>query len=76
VAEGQEERVRTVEAQIDGLLHEKEEIETWAAVGSSLAARIREQAEAVLAYDRASADRLPDGPARRSALPDVVYGDP
>ena len=42
----------------------------------SLAARIREQAEAVLAYDRTSADRLPDGPARPIALPDVVYGDP
>ena len=41
-----------------------------------LAARIREQAEAVLAYDRESADRLPDGPARPIALPDVVYGDP
>ena len=38
----------------------------------SLAARIREQAEAVLAYDRTSAD----GPARPIALPDVVYGDP
>ena len=36
-----------------------------------LAARIREQAEAVLAYDRESADRLPDGPARRIKLADV-----
>ena len=35
VAEGQEERVRTVEAQIDSLLHEKEEIEKWATVGSA-----------------------------------------
>ena len=35
VAEGQEERVRTVEAQIDSLLREKEEIEIWAAVGSA-----------------------------------------
>jgi len=35
VAEGQEERVRTVEAQIDTLLREKEEIEKWATVGSA-----------------------------------------
>ena len=35
VAEGQEERVGTVEAQIDSLLREKEEIEKWAAVGSA-----------------------------------------
>jgi len=35
VAEGQEERVRTVEAQIDSLLREKEEIENWAAAGSA-----------------------------------------
>ena len=35
VAEGQEERVRTVEAQIDSLLREKEEIEKWVAVGSA-----------------------------------------
>ena len=35
VAKGQEERVRTVEAQIDSLLREKEEIEKWAAVGSA-----------------------------------------
>jgi hypothetical protein len=40
VAEGQEERVRTVEGQIDNLLREKEEIKKWAAVGLSLAARI------------------------------------
>ncbi len=35
VAEGQEERVKTVEAQIDSLLREKEDIEIWAAVGSA-----------------------------------------
>jgi hypothetical protein len=35
VAEGQEERVRTVEAEIDGLLREKEEIEKWAVFGSA-----------------------------------------
>ena len=35
VAEGQEERVKTVEAEIDSLLHEKEEIEKWAALGSA-----------------------------------------
>ena len=35
VAEGKEERVRTVEAQIDSLLREKEQIEKWAAVGSA-----------------------------------------
>jgi hypothetical protein len=35
VAEGQEERVKTVEAEIDGLLAEKAEIEKWAAVGSA-----------------------------------------
>ena len=35
VAEGQEERVRTVEAQIDSLLREKEEIAKWAVVGSA-----------------------------------------
>ena len=35
VAEGQEERVKTVEAEIDRLLREKEEIENWAAVGSA-----------------------------------------
>ena len=35
VAEGQKERVKTVEAEIDSLLREKEEIEKWAAVGSA-----------------------------------------
>ena len=35
VAEGQEECVRTVEAQIDSLLREKEEIEKWAVAGSA-----------------------------------------
>ena len=35
VAEGQEEHVKTVEAQIDSLLREKEDIEIWAAVGSA-----------------------------------------
>jgi hypothetical protein len=35
MAEGQEERVRTVEAEIDSLLREKEDIEIWAAVGSA-----------------------------------------
>jgi hypothetical protein len=35
VAEGQEDRVKTVEAEIDSLLREKEEIEKWAAVGSA-----------------------------------------
>jgi hypothetical protein len=35
VAEGQEERVKTVEAEIDSLLREKEEIQKWAAVGSA-----------------------------------------
>jgi hypothetical protein len=35
VTEGQEERVRAVEAQIDSLLREKEGIEKWAAVGSA-----------------------------------------
>ena len=34
-ANGQEERVRTLEAEIDSLLWEKEEIEKWAAVGSA-----------------------------------------
>jgi hypothetical protein len=32
-AEGQEERVNTVEAEIDSLLREKKEIEVWAVVG-------------------------------------------
>ena len=35
VAEGQEEHVKTVEAEIDSLLREKEDIEIWAAVGSA-----------------------------------------
>ena len=35
VAEGQEERVKTVEAEIDSLLREKEDVEKWAAVGSA-----------------------------------------
>ena len=35
VAKGQEERVKIVEAEIDGLLAEKAEIEKWAAVGSA-----------------------------------------
>ena len=35
VAEGQEARVKTVEAEIDSLLREKKEIEKWAAVGSA-----------------------------------------
>ena len=35
VAEGQEERVKTVEAEIDSLLREKEEIEKWAAASSA-----------------------------------------
>ena len=35
VAEGQEERVKTAESEIDNLLREKEEIEKWAAVGSA-----------------------------------------
>ena len=35
VAKGQEERVKTVEAEIDSLLREKEEIEKWAAIGSA-----------------------------------------
>jgi len=34
-AEGQEERIKTVEAEIDSLLREKEQIEKWAAVGSA-----------------------------------------
>jgi hypothetical protein len=34
-AEGQEERVNTVEAEIDSLLREKNEIDKWAAVGSA-----------------------------------------
>ena len=35
MAEGQEERVKTAEAEIDSLLREKKEIEKWAAVGSA-----------------------------------------
>ena len=34
-AAGQEERVKIVEVEIDGLLAEKAEIEKWAAVGSA-----------------------------------------
>ena len=34
-ANGQEERVKTLEAEIDSLLREKEEIEMWATVGSA-----------------------------------------
>jgi hypothetical protein len=33
VADGQEKRVKTVKAEIDSLLREKEEIEKWAVVG-------------------------------------------
>ena len=33
--QGQEERLKIVEAEIDRLLREKEEIEKWAAVGSA-----------------------------------------
>jgi len=35
VAGGQEERVKTVGAEIDSILREKEEIDKWAAVGSA-----------------------------------------
>lgn len=35
VAEGQEERVKTLEAEIDSLLREKEEVEKWATIGSA-----------------------------------------
>ena len=35
VAKGQEERVKIVEAKIDSLLREKDEIEKWAAMGSA-----------------------------------------
>ena len=34
-AEGQEERVRTLEAEIDDLLRDKEEVEKWATAGSA-----------------------------------------
>jgi hypothetical protein len=35
MAEGQKERVKTVEAEIDSILREKEEIEKWAVLGSA-----------------------------------------
>jgi hypothetical protein len=35
VAEGQQERVKTLEAGIDSLLREKNEIEKWAVAGSA-----------------------------------------
>jgi hypothetical protein len=35
VAGGREERVKTVEAEIDDLLREKEEVEKWATIGSA-----------------------------------------
>jgi hypothetical protein len=35
VAEGQQERVKTVEAEIDGILRGKDEIEKWAVLGSA-----------------------------------------
>ena len=35
VAEGQEERVKTLDEEIDSLLREKNEIEKWAVVGSA-----------------------------------------
>ena len=34
-ANGQEDRVKTLEAEIDSLLREKQEVEKWAAVGSA-----------------------------------------
>jgi hypothetical protein len=34
-AQGREERVKSLEAEIDDLLREKEEVERWAAVGSA-----------------------------------------
>ena len=34
-ANGQEERVKTLEAEIDSLLREKQDVEKWAAVGSA-----------------------------------------
>jgi hypothetical protein len=34
-ANGQEERVKTLEAEIDSLLREREQVEKWAAVGSA-----------------------------------------
>jgi hypothetical protein len=35
MAEGQKERVKTVEAEIDSILREKETIEKWAVLGSA-----------------------------------------
>jgi hypothetical protein len=35
VADGQEERVKSLEAEIDRLLREKKEVEKWAVVGSA-----------------------------------------
>jgi len=35
VADGEDERVKTLEAEIDSLLREKKEIERWAVVGSA-----------------------------------------
>ena len=35
VAEGQQERVKMVEAEIDRILREKQEIEKWAVLGSA-----------------------------------------
>jgi hypothetical protein len=35
MAEGQEERVKTAEAEVDSILREKEEIEKWAVLGSA-----------------------------------------
>jgi len=35
VAEGRQARAKELQAEIDGLLREKEEIEKWAAVGSA-----------------------------------------
>ena len=35
MAEGQKERAKTVEAEIDSILREKEEIEKWAVLGSA-----------------------------------------
>jgi hypothetical protein len=35
MAQGQQERVQTLEAEIDGLLREKAEIAKWAALGSA-----------------------------------------
>jgi hypothetical protein len=34
-AEGEDERVKRVEAEIDDLLREKEEVEKWATLGSA-----------------------------------------